>query len=413
MAEYGTLRLMARIDKLLKMVMTKEGVSKEEQDKLVDEAVAERNAMRGMTRTLRLMGEPVPEGEIFPAESAQKINEVASRDLIRHYADGIGDDNPLWRDVTYARNTRWGGITAPGPFLHCIAWGTQGYPAGSPPGTNWTFFKPIMEGDTFTVFDTLGGLKEVTKPGGRRSFIESNFRTYVNQKGETVGVAERLMIQTVRPAANRVQTAAEGLTRYKYTEEEIADIESQYDKETRRGAVPRYWDNVTVGEELQPVVKGPITIMDMVAFAQCGFQYPAHGLMRARRRWVVGHVFIDKETGISNDGGSMHYDDKLARHVAAPLATNYGEQTVSWAGHLLTNWMGDDAFMKKLNTRLFQYIPHGDTVWCKGKVVKKYEEDGKFLVDIDLECTNQKQVKVAGGNATIQLMAIGQGIMTI
>ena len=109
MAEYGTLRLMARIDKLLKMVMTKEGVSKEEQDKLVDEAVAERNAMRGMTRTLRLMGEPVPEGEIFPAESAQKINEVASRDLIRHYADGIGDDNPLWRDVNYARNTRWGG----------------------------------------------------------------------------------------------------------------------------------------------------------------------------------------------------------------------------------------------------------------------------------------------------------------
>jgi hypothetical protein len=54
MAEYGTLRLMARIDKLLKMVMTKEGVSKEEQDRLVDEAVAERNAMRGMTRTLRL-----------------------------------------------------------------------------------------------------------------------------------------------------------------------------------------------------------------------------------------------------------------------------------------------------------------------------------------------------------------------
>jgi acyl dehydratase len=413
MAEYGTLRLMPQRDKLMEMAFWKEGVSKEEHDKIVDEAVAERNAMRGMTRTLRLIGSPVPPGETFPAESAQKINEVATRDLIRHYADGIGDTNPLWRDETYARNTRWGGITVPGPFLHCIAWGTQGYPQGSPPGTNWVFYKPIKEGDTFTVYDTLGGLTEVTKPGKPRQFIESNFRTYVNQKGEIVGVAERLMIQSVRPAGNRVHKAVADLAHYKYTEEEIAAIEADYDKEVRRGAVPRYWDNVTVDEEIPQVVKGPITIMDMVAFAQCGFQYPAHGMDRDRRRWVVGHVFINRDTGISHDGGSMHYDDHLATYVAAPLATNYGEQTISWVTHMLTNWMGDDAFLRKINTRLFQYIPHGDTVWSKGKVVKKYEEDGKFLVDIDFECINQRQFKVAGGSATIQLMAIGKGIMTI
>ena len=36
----------------------------------------------------------------------------ATRDAIRHYAHGIGDDNPLWCDPDYAANTRWGGIVA-------------------------------------------------------------------------------------------------------------------------------------------------------------------------------------------------------------------------------------------------------------------------------------------------------------
>ena len=41
----------------------------------------------------------------------------ATRDAIRHYAHGIGDDNPLWCDPEYAANTRWGGIVALPSFL--------------------------------------------------------------------------------------------------------------------------------------------------------------------------------------------------------------------------------------------------------------------------------------------------------
>ena len=41
----------------------------------------------------------------------------ATRDAIRHYAHGIGDDNPLWCDPGYAANTRWGGIVALPSFL--------------------------------------------------------------------------------------------------------------------------------------------------------------------------------------------------------------------------------------------------------------------------------------------------------
>ena len=43
----------------------------------------------------------------------------ATRDNIRHYAHGIGDDNPLWCDPDYAAKTNHGGIIALPSFLFC------------------------------------------------------------------------------------------------------------------------------------------------------------------------------------------------------------------------------------------------------------------------------------------------------
>ena len=41
----------------------------------------------------------------------------ATRDNIRHYAHGIGDDNPLWCDPAYAKKTRFGDVIAPPSFI--------------------------------------------------------------------------------------------------------------------------------------------------------------------------------------------------------------------------------------------------------------------------------------------------------
>ena len=52
-------------------------------------------------------------------------NKLVTEDLIRHFADAIGDPNPLWRDRTYAQNTRWGGIIAPPLYESCISFGSS------------------------------------------------------------------------------------------------------------------------------------------------------------------------------------------------------------------------------------------------------------------------------------------------
>ena len=59
----------------------------------------------------------------------------ATRDNIRHYAHGIGDDNPLWCDPAYAAKTQYGGIVALPSFLFATSRIVSGYVGGIPAST--------------------------------------------------------------------------------------------------------------------------------------------------------------------------------------------------------------------------------------------------------------------------------------
>ena len=54
-------------------------------------------------------------GEVTPITEAW--NSEATYDTIRHFANGIGDDNPLWNDEEYAKGTPYGDMIAPPSFL--------------------------------------------------------------------------------------------------------------------------------------------------------------------------------------------------------------------------------------------------------------------------------------------------------
>ena len=49
--------------------------------------------------------------------SSSYFNDEATVDSIRHFVDGMGDTNPLFRDAAYAGTTKYGDIIAPGAFL--------------------------------------------------------------------------------------------------------------------------------------------------------------------------------------------------------------------------------------------------------------------------------------------------------
>ena len=46
------------------------------------------------------------------------FNVEATQDTIRHFAHGIGDDNPLWCEPACAKTTPYGCVLAPPSFLY-------------------------------------------------------------------------------------------------------------------------------------------------------------------------------------------------------------------------------------------------------------------------------------------------------
>ena len=70
---------------------------------------------------------------------------------------------------------------------------------------------------------------------------------------------------------------------------------------------------------------------------------------------------------------------------------------------VFTNWMGDDGFLWKSSSQIRKFNMLGDVTWCKGKITKKYCDEGKYCVDIDCWCENQRGEVTVPGTATIIL----------
>ena len=50
----------------------------------------------------------------------------------------------------------------------------------------------------------------------------------------------------------------------------------------------------------------------------------------------------------------------------------------------MTNWMGDDGFLKRLKLEMRRFNVFGDVQWCKGTVARKYIHQNVPLVDIKI-----------------------------
>ncbi|MBI2909595.1 MAG: MaoC family dehydratase N-terminal domain-containing protein [Chloroflexi bacterium] len=340
----------------------------------------------------------------------KQFNTEATRDAIRHFADGIGDPNPLWREEDYARKTRYGHIIAPPCFLYSV-YSCAGRGGGLPgvhgfhSGNDWEFFETINVGDQLPVQEQFTDVVEKESKFARRTVIQYSVATYRNQHGRAIARTTGWSIRAERQAAQEVNKYRD-LTPYKYTEEQLKAVEEEVLSEEVRGATPRFWEDVNEGDIMKPVVKGPLSRNDMLAWT-VGFGSPrgffAHGLALRNFQRHPAWGYRDPNTGAMEAIREVHYSDTPAGSVGVQAAYDIGAQRISWLGHLLTNWMGDDGFLKKLYAELRMFNLLGDTCWCRGKVTKKYIEDGQHLVDCEMWAENQRGNLTAPGRATIAL----------
>ena len=341
--------------------------------------------------------------------TGQWWNTEASADSVRHFCWGLGDENPLFTDPSYGAETRWKSALAPGCFLYTIDTtvvapklrGIQWMYGG----TDWEWYKPIRHRDSFTVRARL--IDAVEKQGGKaRSFIiQTGEILYTNQDGELVCRALGHTARTPRASA-KGGLKYEPRETHRYSPEELESIAHAIDTEELRGANPRCWEDVEVGTSVQPMLKGPLNITDMICwYSGGGHSYQAHRRATMHRKRHPADAYVDPKTGAQDNPARGHAEQKMARDVGMPGGYDVGTQRISWVGQLLTNWMGDDGFLRKLGVSVRRPNIFGDVSWCKATIADKRIEDGAHLVDLEVFVENQLGEVTAKGTAVVELPA--------
>ena len=158
--------------------------------------------------------------------------------------------------------------------------------------------------------------------------------------------------------------------------------------EQPRGASPRYWEDVAIGDEIDVVTKGPIGLTDEIAFIAGGAapvpRIAAHRVSLKHYRRHPRWAFRDPSTHALEPVYSVHYNDYAAKLQGAQMAYDVGIQRTCWQIHSLTNWMGDTGFLKALTSQYRAHVYLSDVVRLGGRVVDKaVDEDGDGIVRLE------------------------------
>jgi acyl dehydratase len=131
-----------------------------------------------------------------PDPSIYRVEEGA----IQRYADAIGDPNPLFNDIGYAKKSKYGRLICPPGFfgwpakaIDMLALPGAIIKAGAPPrvldgGIEYEFFAPIGAGDILTCATKIASFNEREGKAGRM-LITTRETTYLNQNGDVVAKA--------------------------------------------------------------------------------------------------------------------------------------------------------------------------------------------------------------------------------
>ena len=353
--------------------------------------------------------------------SPAHITEVTA-DATRHFAYGYGDDNPLYCDPGLRQEHALGRPhrAAELHLLHGRERGAAADPEqkellkGDPfaglgsyqAEMEFEYYRPLAAGDRCHVLRAQVGV--VDKPsrfGGRTAHVTHDF-LYTNGHGQVVTIQRGTWINAERHTSRERSKEAEPISFDPYTDNQLAEIDAAYDAETRRGSQTRYFEDVEVGQEIQPRVKGPLVITDLIVWhIGWGMQLTppgAFGIARKIRRKAPG-LYPPNARNIPDTVQRLHWDPERAHELGIPMSYDYGGMRETWLTHALTDWMGDDGWLLRLRCqhRKFNYI--GDVTWIRGKVVDKVQVDDRNEVHLEVGCWNQRGEHTTPGTAVVLL----------
>ncbi len=135
-----------------------------------------------------------------------------------------------------------------------------------------------------------------------------------------------------------------------------------------------YYDDVAEGEEI-PVLEKPVTTVNI--------------LMYLSVVWLMDRIHFDHPFATQRRG---------LPDVVAP-----GNMAVDYLAQLLNNWVGRKGELRKLSTQYRTFMLPGNKLECRGKITRKYREQGKGFAELDLWIRNDAGTNTASGKAVVEL----------
>jgi acyl dehydratase len=351
-------------------------------------------------------------------------NEEIDFYAIDNFARGIGDFNPIYSDPTYAltsyyaQRTRYGCLIAHPTMLAAIRHpASEGAFSKKDYGLANFFTAGEMEWyDVIRIGDQINGelklidVYEKTGWKGRRTAVLVSEAIYRNRYGAIIGKAKSTM--TFIPFKRGKEMFYEREI-HKYSKEEIDRLVNDLDNEVVRGSKPLYWDEIEVGDTLTPVVKGPYDMNDQIIWETAVSPYVM--TTNVRHQHVLKNPGLMRKHPVTNwphfDSDLEPEDIQSCKLRGMPLPFDRGILRVCLAGNLVTNWMSDEGFLKKLSIETPGPFLYGDATWFKGKVSDKYKEkvQGTMYraIDLSIEGINQLGELTTKGSATVYLSGRG------
>ena len=243
----------------------------------------------------------------------------------------------------YARGTRWGGLIAAPAFSYTMGEddvaplsggneaqdeGRSAWPgsASTRPRCSFEWWQPLREGDRCYLRKAQVGTRLTEGRTGGKSIHEVRGIFQLNQHGDPGCHAARNLLRDrarSRTAASAAAQTEPAPAPEPYSQAEIDAIDACYDAEadSRRGAEPRYWEDVVVGETLGPMVKGPLKLTDLILWHMgWGMHMSPPGAFRMTRdvRKKVPGMFPKDPMGIPDTVQRCHWQADWAQRLGFP-----------------------------------------------------------------------------------------------
>jgi acyl dehydratase len=135
-----------------------------------------------------------------------------------------------------------------------------------------------------------------------------------------------------------------------------------------------FYEDVVEGQELPPFEKLVTTVNILMYLSTVWLMDRIH----------FDHPFATQRRGLPN--------------VVAP-----GNMAGDYYTQFLTEWAGEKGNLRKLSIQFRSFMLPGDILTCRGKVIRKYIEEGKGCLELELSLMNPSGINCVPGKAIVEL----------